>query len=220
MNAERIEALFAAIKAGDEQGAISIVDSDPSLIDSYSGGVSPIRAAIYNGESTLAQKLAERAVILTIHDAAALGRAEQIKHSEGESNAFSADGFTPLTLASAFGNAETVGALILMGADLELFSNNPNVRVAPLHAAAFGRNVAAIEVLIDAGANPDLLAEGGFTALHSAAQNGDAASVDVLLKAGADKTIMTDEGKCAADHAREAGHLELAALLEPAQGTD
>lgn len=213
MSDEKIEALFDAVKNGDEGAALAIVDAEPSLIDSYFGGVSPIRAAIYNGNKDLATKIAERAAMLTLHDAAALGRADQIKHLEGEANTFSQDGFTPLTLAAAFGNAETVAALILLGAEMELFSTNPNIKVAPIHAAAFGMNASAIETLINSGANPSLKAEGGFTALHSAAQNGDKASATVLLDAGADRHALTDEGKTAFDYADEQGHSELASLL-------
>ncbi|MEO7454276.1 MAG: ankyrin repeat domain-containing protein [Fimbriimonadales bacterium] len=214
MSDERIDALFAAVKTGDETATLSIVDSDPALIDSYSAGVSPIRAAIYAGNRDLAQKIADRSAMLTLHDAAALGRANQIKHVEGEVNAFSEDGFTPLTLAAAFGNSETVAALILMGADLHLFSTNPNIKVAPIHAAAFGMNTGAIETLVASGADVDLRSEGGFTALHSASQNGDTASVSVLLGSGADKGLRSEEGKTAADYAREQGHDELAAMLE------
>jgi ankyrin repeat protein len=209
----RIDQLFDAVKAGDENAALAIVDAEPSLVDSYVGGVSPIRAAIYDGNRDLANKIAERAAMLTLHDAAALGRADQIKHLEGEANAMSQDGFTPLTLAAAFGNAETVGALILMGADLEQFSANANIKVAPIHAAAFGRNSGAIETLINAGANANSKSEGGFTALHSAAQNGDLASAMLLLDAGADKNARTDEGKTAFDYATEQGHPELASML-------
>ena len=215
MNEERIEALFDAVRAGDEHTALMVLDEDPSLIDSYVGGVSPIRAAIYGGNNDLAQKLAERATMLTLHDAAALGRADQIKHLEGEANEISADGCTPLTLAAAFGNVETVSALLLLGADTQLFSTNENIKVAPIHAAAFGMNASAIQALIDAGADPNLVAEGGFTALHSAAQNGDEASVSVLVRAGANKSMRTDEGKLAADYARDAHHNDLAELLIP-----
>ncbi len=203
MNAERIDALFAAIKAKDRVTALAILDAHPELIDSYSAGVSPIRAAIYNGDRALANALAERAAMLTLHDAAALGRSGQIVHLSSDVDAFSEDGFTPLTLAAAFGNKETVDALIALGADLELFSTNPNIKVAPIHAAAFGRNAGALSSLLAAGADPNLTSEGGFTALHSAAQNGDQASIEVLLSAGADPSIKSDEGKTAAEYASD-----------------
>jgi hypothetical protein len=212
LNVERIEALFAAIKTGDRAAAFAILDNWPELIDSYSAGVSPIRAAIYNGDRELAQALGERCTMPTLHDAAALGRGGQIAHLEGDVNAYSEDGFTPLTLAAAFGDRETVEALISAGADVELFSINPNIEVAPIHAAAFGGNSDAIASLLAAGANPNLIAEGGFTALHSAAQNNDRASVSVLLSAGADPTLKSDEGKTAFDYAAE---IELSAAEAP-----
>ena len=216
MNDAKIEALFAAVNAGDEAAALEIIDADPELIDSYSAGVSPIRAAIYRGNKELALKLGERASLPTLHDAAALGRSGQIPHLEGDVNGFSEDGFTPLTLAAAFGTAETVDALIGLGADIELFSTNPNIQVAPIHAAAFGGNSGAISALLAAGANVDLLAEGGFSALHSAAQNGDLASAKILLDAGADTSLVTSEGMTAAEYAREGQHEELADLIDKA----
>jgi len=209
LNAERIEALFAAIKAGDRDAALSIVDANPELIDSYSAGVSPIRAAIYNGNLELAMALGDRSPMPTLHDASALGRSWQIAHLDGNVNAFSEDGFTPLTLAAAFGNKETVNALIALGADIELFSINANIKVAPIHAAAFGGNADALASLLALGANPNSVADGGFTALHSAAQNNDKESVVVLLAAGADPTLRSDEGKTPADYATE---IDLAAI--------
>jgi len=210
LNDARIEALFAAIGSGDEAAALAILDAQPELIDSYSAGVSPIRAALYTGNRELAAALGNRSPMPTLHDAAALGRSGQIRHLEGDVNGFSGDGFTPLTLACAFGNPETVHALIELGAELELFSTNPEIRVAPIHAAAFGANSGAIGTLLAAGANPNIIAEGGFTALHSAAQNGDEPSARILLSYGADPSLRTNEGKTAADYADSA---ELRALL-------
>ena len=209
----RIEELFAAVRAGDEASVLQMLEESPVLVDSYLAGVSPIRAAIYYGNRDLAAKIAERAVSLTIHDAAALGRNEQIKHLDGEANEFSEDGFTPLTLACAFGNKETVVSLLNMGADLELFSTNPNIKVAPIHAATFGGNSETVRTLLEAGADPNLRGEGGFTALHTAAQNADEATVDVLLAGGADITMLTDDGKSPKDFAIESEATALANKL-------
>jgi ankyrin repeat protein len=52
--------------------------------------------------------------------------------------------------------------------------------------------------------------------LHGAAQSGDREVVEALLAAGADPVATHDGGKRAADIAREAGHAELAELLERA----
>jgi ankyrin repeat protein len=213
LNDAKIEELFAAIRAGDEEGVFSILDERPELVDSYLAGVSPIRAAIYYGNKELAGKIAQRTADLTIHDAAALGRSGQIRHIEGHVDEFSADGFTPLALAAAFGDADTVRALIEMGAELELFTTNPTIVVAPIHAAAFGGNAGAARALIEAGADANLRGESGFTAIHTAAQNGDAAMVDVLLAGGADPSLLTDEGKTARDFALENDATELAARL-------
>lgn len=214
MTEERTEALFAAIKAGDEAATLSLLEANPELAEVTLGGVSPVRAATYAGNKEFAKKIGAFLRTPTLFDAAALGRSGQIVHLEGDANGYSEDGFTPLTLAAAFGNEETVRALVAMGAQLELFSINEHIKVAPIHAAAFGANSGAISALLEAGANPNLTAEGGFTALHSAAQNNDAESIRVLLAAGADRTIKSDEGKEAVDYAKEPEII--AALRAPA----
>jgi hypothetical protein len=56
--------------------------------------------------------------------------------------------------------------------------------------------------------------QGGLTALHAAAHNGDRTIVEMLLLQGADRNIADATGKTAEQHAREGGHVALAALIE------
>src|SRR5437016_3080782 len=69
-------------------------------------------------------------------------------------------------------------------------------------------------LLMKHGANVNERQSGNWTALHSAAQHGDVAIVMELLRHGADRSALNAEGKDAARIAREAGHDELAAMLE------
>jgi ankyrin repeat protein len=71
-----------------------------------------------------------------------------------------------------------------------------------------------VESLLNCGANVNERQSGNWTALQSAAQHGDAAIAMELLRHEADRTALNAEGKNAARIAREAGHHELAALLE------
>jgi len=58
------------------------------------------------------------------------------------------------------------------------------------------------------------------SALHWAAKEGQLETVDLLVKAGVDAEAADMEGRTAADVAREAGHDEVADLLEKAMGED
>jgi hypothetical protein len=74
----------------------------------------------------------------------------------------------------------------------------------PLHAAAAGapggqpwnpkRQAATIELLIDAGADPDCLAAGGVAPRHVAVRTRCAAAVQALLERGANPRLSNDAG--------------------------
>jgi hypothetical protein len=82
----------------------------------------------------------------------------------------------------------------------------------PLHAAVIGepgapnwnpaRQVAVIDHLVDAGADPDAVALGGVTPLHRAVRNRCSAAVEALLRAGADPRAANDHGSTPSDLAR------------------
>ncbi|TMA34991.1 MAG: hypothetical protein E6J87_05180 [Deltaproteobacteria bacterium] len=67
--------------------------------------------------------------------------------------------------------------------------------------------------LLEAGASPNAIQQGGATPLHEAAFRGHADLVRLLLRHGAEPNIPDSEGKRPSDLARENGHEEVAALL-------
>lgn len=165
--------------------------------------------ALYCGQRAIAEKLALHKKDLDIFEAAAIGDVEHVRAlldcDESLRNSFSDDGFHPLALAAAFANPRVVEELVRRGADLRLFTKNENAKVAPIHSAAFGNDQECVRILLDAGVEPDMRAE-GFTALHSAAQNGNREMVMLLLERGADKNTSTNDGRSPADLARDPGH--------------
>ena len=68
-------------------------------------------------------------------------------------------------------------------------------------------------LLIEAGADVNATAAGGYTPLHIAASNGNREMVILLLESGADRTARCDQDKTAADYARERGHAQVLAML-------
>lgn len=70
-----------------------------------------------------------------------------------------------------------------------------------------------VESLLQAGANPDITDEAGWTALMRAAAVGETQVVELLLENGADRKLKNNEGSTAADIAADAGHGKLASIL-------
>jgi ankyrin repeat protein len=113
---------------------------------------------------------------------------------------YSADGFTPLHLASFFSQPAAVEELLKNGADPNAVATNGS-KLAVINSAAASNNAELVKMLLREGANPDSQQAGGFTALHAAAQHNNAEMVQALLDSGADASLPADDGKIAADMA-------------------
>ena len=65
----------------------------------------------------------------------------------------------------------------------------------PLHSAVASRDRESVRALLEAGAEPNVVQQGGFTPLHGAAHAGDAEMVRLLIAHGADPEMTTDDGR-------------------------
>lgn len=74
-----------------------------------------------------------------------------------------------------------------------------------LHNAVANDNTAVVEVLLSAGANPNVTISEDWTPLMMAARGGDPAIVELLLRSGADVSLRNDDGEMALDIAGDAG---------------
>jgi ankyrin repeat protein len=211
---------FDAIDRDDGPALDLLLASHPDLAASRDDdGVSGVMHALYRGRRAIAARLAFAEGALDIFEAASLGRVDRVRQllaaDPGLASASSPDGFTALHYPAFFGGAgaaEAARALLAGGADPSARSEN-DFWVLPLHSAASGAHPEIVELLLAAGAEPDVRQRHGWTALQAAAQNGDARSLDALLTAGADPTLRNEDGHSAADLARAAGHEELVARL-------
>jgi ankyrin repeat protein len=215
MNADEF---FAAIQKGDKTQVESLLGSDPDLLQvSDESGISPILTAVYHQQPEIADLLAERTVLLTIFEAAALGRIQHVIRLLAKDpelvNAYADDGFQPLGLAAFFSQVEVADYLLKAGAWVNSVSRN-QMRVSPLNSAAAAGNTKIVDLLLKHGADPNIRQGGGFTPLHAAAQNGDTEMIKLLLFNGADLRSKTEEGKTALDLACEQGHEESINLLK------
>jgi ankyrin repeat protein len=86
----------------------------------------------------------------------------------------------------------------------------------PLHIAAFARNADAARTLLEAGADPNVIATASFaqvTPLGTCAFAGANEVAKLLLEHGADPTLTAENGGMPIDSARANGNAELVALL-------
>jgi ankyrin repeat protein len=207
---------FDAIKQGNRYEVERQLIVDPVLIHVKENGLSPILIAAYHHEPELASFLADKAVILTIFEAAATGKINHVIRLLARDpdlvNAYAHDGFQPLGLACYFGHYDTAEYLIKAGAQINSQARN-ELKATPIHSAAAGGHEKIVRLLLDHGADANVREQGGFTPLHAAAQNGDVEIVRALLMGGADLTIKSTSGKTAMDVAMEAGHEKATVLL-------
>ncbi len=214
---EPVQRLLQAVREGESQQVQILVESQPALAEARDGsGVSAILLALYHGHADIARWLAARRENLDIFEASAIGdvdRVEQMLAREPSlTQAFSADGFPALALASFLGRIAVVRALLGGGADPNAIGRNAE-RYTALTGAVTARQAEVVRELLRHGANANYRYAGGLTPLHVAAVNGSLEIARLLIDAGADRAAVSDDGKTPLDLAREKQHREIVALL-------
>lgn len=125
--------------------------------------VSEALQALYEGDRERADELRAPDDELPAYEAAAFGRIERLQQLLDEdpanANAWSPDGFTALHLAIFGGSEEAVRLLVERGADLDALATAEIAQVRPLGTAAFVGRPDLEQILLDAGADPDLARE-------------------------------------------------------------
>ena len=100
--------------------------------------------------------------------------------------------------------------------ELDAIISNKYYDDTPLLLAARQGNATVVEILLRAGADPNIADRQQETALLTASCNGDAAVVALLLAAGADVDLQNNNGQTAALVARGRGYHDIAQLIEEA----
>lgn len=205
------------IVTGNAIELYALLNSNPKLaIQKTSQQISPLLLCCYYKKPELADIIIKHVPDISIFEAAALGKNDRITtivaENPGLVHEFSDDGFTPLSLAAYFGNEDVVRTLLLVGADPNIPSKN-GFSVYPIHSAVASNYTMIAKMLLEAGADINVVQKSGATPLHSAAHNGNIELLIVLLEAGAIVDAKMEDGKTAADKAFEKGFLEIAKIL-------
>src|SRR5690606_8262825 len=128
-------------------------------------------------------------------------------------NEVSPHGFTPLGIAAHFNREDIVRLLLLHHADPNISSQN-GYNSFPLHAALSNNNSNISKMLLEGGAQVNVVQNGRITPLHLAAQHGNIDMIILLLEQGADVSAITEFGASASDLAAEKGFHEIAEILK------
>lgn len=206
-----------AIQQGDVLRVTALIESDPALLQSQEGPVTPLLLAIYYGKSDVARLLLERGAPVSFPEACALGDLALVQRMADEDPSViqvrSADGYPPLGLAIFFRHPDVARLLIERGADVNAPAENAQ-RVAPVHAAAAACDHATMRLLLERGADPNAHQQMDFTPMHGAASRGDVEMARLLLEFGAERNPKGTDGQTPADAARGHGHPEFAEWIE------
>jgi ankyrin repeat protein len=153
---------------------------------------SELLLAIYRGDQAAADRILGSDPELDVFEAAAVGHSDRLREllddDPSRVNAWAADGFQPLGLASFFGHADAARLLVEQGAEVNSASRN-NFKVMPLHSACATRDPEAryeiAKLLLEHGADPNARQQGDATPLLAADQNEDSRLHELLVQHGA-----------------------------------
>jgi uncharacterized protein len=162
--ARMLEELLEACRRNDLERVQSLVTADPTLLTRQAAtGETPLLTALYHRSRETASWLADQAWSRTVFEAAAVNDTDRLHEilaaDPAAADTYSVDGWTPLHLAAFFGSAEAADMLLSYGADHRRIARN-TVANTPLHSAVAAKQLAVVERLIDAGADPRIECEG------------------------------------------------------------
>jgi ankyrin repeat protein len=221
----------AAAAADSLSPAASSSSSSPSSTSPSSAA--PVRppptdvfeAAQYGSEAELARMLAEDkrlAQAMDIHGLKAVHYAarrphaalvQQLLESGADPNAAAENerGDTVLMMAAASGDVEVVHRVMEAGADVN--TGGEGVTGYPLHSAVQKNRLLPLLMLLQAGADPDLVDSKQQTPMHWAAYQGMVTPMRYLLNHGACPSLSDDRGLTPLHWAAALGHLPVVEYL-------
>src|SRR5919201_2837551 len=163
--------LFDAIENDDAARVTSILDADPPLARSRDdAGVSALMRAVYRSQPSLLDAFQGLTGELDVFEAAAFGDVERLREvlraDAGSEVSYSGDGFTALHFAAFFGHPEAARLLLDAGAAVDAFGRGWMTGTA-LHSVVSRRQADIVQLLLEAGADPNARQSAGWTPLHS-----------------------------------------------------
>lgn len=205
------------IETGNHHDLEILLVHHPELLrEKTSHEISPLLLACYYHKDQVIKTILNHLTTITIHEACAIGFTQQVEMMIAQKpdviDEVSSHGFTPLGIATHFGQEDVVRLLLTAHADPNIPSQN-GYQVYPLHTAITGQYDRIGKMLIEAGAEVNVTQNARITPLHIAAQQGNIEMIIVLLENGANIQVKTDNGFYASDLAQDKGYKEIAEIL-------
>ena len=224
--------VIAAAGAGDLAAVRALVEADGALVSAATpAGERAIHAAHYHGHAGVVAYLVAHGEVEDIWLDTQLGRIERVQaHLDADPTLIASPhptGVIPLHAAVFWGFPDIVRLMLERGADV---THASSYGYTPLHSAVAAPTtycpgeeedvvLETVQLLLDAGGDPNARTQGGQTPAFTAAANGDLRVVQVLVAHGADPSIRSYAGdgpyadRAPVDIAAERGHKHVVAYL-------
>lgn len=202
--------LIQLLATRDATKVIEYVTENPSILDEKDkSGASGFMQVLYHRLPEAAETATDLKSEFSFDEAVAIGKVDQVKSAIEDNeelvSAFCGDGFTPIGLATFFGQVEMAKYLFESGADPSTCADN-TMKVSAIHAAAAIGNFELIELYLSNGYDANIPQMNNITPIQSAAYRGDLEMVKLLVRHGADPQIPSVDGIDALGYAKEGGH--------------
>ncbi|HEX5048220.1 MAG TPA: ankyrin repeat domain-containing protein [Gammaproteobacteria bacterium] len=170
-------------------GAWSLVQAEPALVDAaMNGDIKAVRALVKTADVNAIQADGMTALHWAVqHDDADM--VDALLVAGADFRLTNRTGVRPLYLATVNGSAAVIGRLLDAGEDANAVLTTEGETVLMLTAQT--GNPAAVKVLLDRGANPNVQQSHGQTALMWAAEQGHTEVVKLLLSRGANAALAS-----------------------------
>ena len=205
-----MSAILAALKQGDLQNVVNLIQQGLNLDTKDENGVTPLQYSIENGHTNIVKLLLVYGADPNIENCAADNEEDNMatannKYKYTDENQIieqiideikNLKSTTAMHTAIKRNDLESLKLLLEYGAD-------PNVldlgNCTPLHWAATKGNLAAVKILLDAKIDPNLQDLAKSTALHEAVRKKNKKIIEILIKNGADPNLADISGHSAYD---------------------
>jgi ankyrin repeat protein len=146
-----VSTIFALIDAGDTAGLRELLAREPGQAAAHDEqGLSAVMRAAYRG---VADIVLEADPPLGPFDRIVVGRSDGLPAPDE----WTPDGFTPLHIAAFVDNVAAAESLLAAGADPNVFATASFARVTPLGTCRFANADGVARVLVEHGADPQLV---------------------------------------------------------------